>query len=329
MTAELSRARRQFFNIHKKVTDPAKQDPEYFELQAAKLPLDSHYIDALEKLYTDKIGSERELYVKKDDSLIGRTGTASATSKDYGLPELDLTEPRLSYANVDALMSAPESVKRIFSIGYGQRRDITAAWKQKLIQSVNKHKYDHNSLQMRIAWATALIRHWSELVDEIAKKTPKKPTWLTHRLWLMVDYRRKLLRQLREQDAEAFDEVLRTLKIAFHVPVEQVGPKTRKAWSERQLRVRVEAEKEARLKELHTKLKEGRDEKMAALDNKLESLEKEEQSIKARLDAILELEGKSTKDVVGIYKPHLIDAVSETSIHSSLFGHPKPTMTAK
>ncbi|KAK0429461.1 hypothetical protein QR680_011391 [Steinernema hermaphroditum] len=327
-TAELSRARRQFFNIHKKVSDPERQDPEYFEKQAAKLALDDHYIDALQKLYTEKIGSERDLNVKADDSLVGRTGTPTSSPQDYGLPEVDLKAPRLAYANVDELTNAPESVKRIFSIDHGQRRDLTDAWKQKLIQSVNKHKYDESSLQMRIAWTTALIRHWSILVDEIAKKTPKKPTWLTHRLWLMVDYRRKLLRQLREQDSEAFAEVIKTLKIAFHVPVEQVGPKTRKAWSERQLRIRVDSEKERRLKELHEELKKDRDQKMNALDGKLKKLADEEQAIKNRLETIMELEGKATKNVVGVYQPHLIENLSETTMHATLFGHRKPTLTA-
>uniref|UniRef100_A0A1I7Z9W8 Small ribosomal subunit protein uS15m n=1 Tax=Steinernema glaseri TaxID=37863 RepID=A0A1I7Z9W8_9BILA len=327
-TAELSRARRQFFNIHKKVSEPEKQDPEFFEKQAAKLPLDDHYIDALQKLYTDKIGSERELNVKADDSLVGRTGTPASTPQDYGLPEIDVKAPRRAYAHVDELANAPESVKRIFSIEYGLRRDLSDAWKQELIQSVNKHKYDDNSLQMRIAWTTALIRHWSVLVDEIAKKTPKKPTWLTHRLWLMVDYRRKLLRQLREQDMEAFEEVIKTLKIAYHIPVEQVGPKTRKAWSEQQLRVRVDAEKERRLKALHEELKKDRDQKMKALDDKLEKLAKEEQAIKDRLAVIMELEGKATKNVVGLYQPHLVENLSEVTMHSVLFGHQKPTLTA-
>lgn len=41
-TLRLPRGKTQFFNIHKKVTDPARQDPDYFEKEAAKLPLGKH-----------------------------------------------------------------------------------------------------------------------------------------------------------------------------------------------------------------------------------------------------------------------------------------------
>lgn len=44
VSAAVSRARRPFFNIHKKVTDPARQDPEYFEKAASALPLGTFWI---------------------------------------------------------------------------------------------------------------------------------------------------------------------------------------------------------------------------------------------------------------------------------------------
>ncbi|PIO76969.1 hypothetical protein TELCIR_00917 [Teladorsagia circumcincta] len=106
-SAAALRGRTVFFNIHKKVTDPAKQDPEYFEKAARQLPLDGNYIDALGKLYYEKIGSERDLGLKAQDNLV-------ADRVKFGLPDLDLQAPRYPYKGLDVLNDAPESVKKIF-----------------------------------------------------------------------------------------------------------------------------------------------------------------------------------------------------------------------
>ena len=80
--------------------------------------------------------------MKASDKLVQHDG-------NYGLPHLDKTKPRLAYENVDSLKDAPESVKKIFSIEFGERRDLTDAWKRELVESVNKHKFDTNSLQSK------------------------------------------------------------------------------------------------------------------------------------------------------------------------------------
>ena len=80
--------------------------------------------------------------MKGSDKLIKHDGS-------YGLPDLDKSKPRLKYENVDLLKDAPESVKKIFSIEFGERRDLTDAWKRELIESVNKHKFDGDSYQAK------------------------------------------------------------------------------------------------------------------------------------------------------------------------------------
>jgi len=306
-----------FYNKHKKVTDPKRADPEYFEKEAAKLPLDDHYLDALVLLWTEKVGSEREVMMKGSDKLIKHDGS-------YGLPDLDKSKPRLKYENVDLLKDAPESVKKVFSIEFGERRDLTDAWKRELIESVNKHKFDGDSYQAKIAWATALIRHWTMLAEQIMAQNPKKPTWLTHRIFLMLGYRRKLLRLLREQDTEEFQRVLDALKIAYNIPKQPEHVKTRKAWSEHQLRQRVEAEKERRLQQLHEELKTGRDEKVAGIDKEIKALNEELDKISKKLDEIAIFEGTKVPNVVGEYKPKWIEELSEYAMHDRLFQHHKP-----
>ncbi|CAI4224308.1 unnamed protein product [Auanema sp. JU1783] len=314
----ISRGRSSFFNIHKKVTEPEKQDPDFFEKRARKLPLDDHYITALGKLYYEKIGSERDLGLKAADNLVANTET-------FGLPEVDKSKPRTAFKNLDELAKAPDAVKKIFSIEFGTRRDLTTEWKNLMISKVNRHSLDGESPEMKIAWMTALIRHWSQLVDEISKTTPKKPTWLTHRIWLFVNHRRKMLRILREKDAEAFDRVINELKIAYHVPKQPEHVKTRKAWAEAQLQLRVEEEKEKRLHSLHEKFIGEREGKLAKNQKRKSDLEEELKKIEQSMHNISVLEGKVT-DVQGVYEPSLVGNLSETVMHSNLFYHPKPTM---
>ncbi|VDK17414.1 unnamed protein product [Anisakis simplex] len=316
LCALLSRARRPFFNKHKKVTDPARQDPLYFEKLASTLPLDEYYIDALGKLYAEKIGSEREVMMKGEDRLIGK-------QPEQWLPAIDKSNPRIAYAHIDALTAAPESVKRIFSIEYGTRRDLTDAWKDVLIGQVKKHELDSESLEMRIGWLTSLIRHWSLLVDEINNK-PRKPTWLTHRIFLMINFRRKLLRKLRETDSDAFEKVLSELKIAYYVPKlpEEMIEKRRKAWAEAQLKLRVDKEKEDRLRELHERFIADREKSEKEIDEELTKLEEEEKKLESRLKELDELQGRMPANIPK-YQPSLIDCISERTIHSILFYHPK------
>lgn len=99
-------------------------------------------MDGLKSIWEQKIGSERDLSRKAEDNLIGN-------STDYGLPELDYEKPRLEYRRVEALRDAPESVKKIFSVGYGERSDFMATWKQEFLDAVNLHKYDESSLQSK------------------------------------------------------------------------------------------------------------------------------------------------------------------------------------
>jgi hypothetical protein len=94
-------------------------------------------------LWEEKIGNERELMMKASDSLIGRP------EGDYGLPEMAPLRPRIEYEDVAELKDAPEEVKKLFSIEFGERSDYTAACKKDLIALVKKHRYDQSSLSIK------------------------------------------------------------------------------------------------------------------------------------------------------------------------------------
>jgi len=62
----------------------------------------------------------------------------------------------------------------------------------------------------------------------------QKPGWLRQTIQMAIDTRRRLLRILRQQDEQSFENVLKQLKIAYHVqPLPEDLPKhTRKGWIE-------------------------------------------------------------------------------------------------
>jgi hypothetical protein len=61
----------------------------------------------------------------------------------------------------------------MFSIEYGYRSDMTAAWKETVAKDLRKHALDTRSLEVRIANATTTIRHWTLLLEELAKKSDR------------------------------------------------------------------------------------------------------------------------------------------------------------
>ncbi|KAL3092462.1 hypothetical protein niasHS_007671 [Heterodera schachtii] len=315
-------AYRPFYNKHKKVTDPARQDLAYFEKEADKLELNDYYIDALKSLWEEKIGSERELMYKAQDFLIGNT-------TDFGLPSLDMSQPRLEYRGLKVLAEAPESVQRIFSLDHGERSDFTTACKKEMTDRVRYNQLDQHSLPAKIAWATATIRHWTALYEDLMQrrapqrpwyKMRKRPKWLSAKLHNLIYGRRKMLRLLREQSEEEFEKVIHTLNIAYHVEKPQDKIMTRKLWSEAQLRRRVDEAKQKQLDDLHAKFKEGREERVAQMDAELASLEEEERRISDELKALDVFEGKTVDGhVEGKYAPNLIGELKEVEENLSLF----------
>ncbi|KAI6182486.1 Fimbrin [Aphelenchoides bicaudatus] len=321
-SAILGRARFFHYNKHKKVTDPARQEHEYFEKQAAALPLDEHYIDNLKMLWEEKIGSERELHLKAEDHLIGRA------QGDYGLPALERLRPKLEYEKVVELKDAPEDVRKIFSIEFGERSDYTDACKSDLIELVRKHRYDKGSTQIQIAWSTVIIRHLTALVDEFTALHGRRPRIYSDKIHRMVGYRGRMLKLLREQDIEAFEKILKDLKISYQIPKHPEHVKTRKAWSLFLLRQRVDAEKEAMMEALRMEFEKDKDSKLKALNNKIDEIVKQREEIQSQLKELELLENRKPVHTDGEYQPKLIEEVSETEAHYMLFGHAAPSKKA-
>lgn len=54
------------------------------------------------------------------------------------------------FSTIVTIFSAPESVKKIFSIEYGERKDLTEKWKNLIVESVMPNEIDavqHHSIE--------------------------------------------------------------------------------------------------------------------------------------------------------------------------------------
>lgn len=81
------------------------------------------------------------------------------------------------------------------------------------------------------------------LYDELVAARPEKrrPRGIIRKITSMITLRREWLQQLRDNDFEQFEKVLKELKIAYELPKELEHLHTRKAWSEFQLKKRIDA----------------------------------------------------------------------------------------
>ncbi|KAL1238609.1 Small ribosomal subunit protein uS15m [Trichinella spiralis] len=147
--------------------------------------------------------------------------------------------------------------------------------------------------------------------------TDQKPGWLRQSIYISINHRRKLLRLLREQDNESFENVLNQLKIAYYAPPlnEDLPLFTRKGWIEYIIRRKVEMIKEDKLRAHHEILKKKREIFLTEKEPLLAALNEEEKAILEELNAVVNQNSEPLK-VAGEYAGHEIDQISENEMHS-------------
>ncbi|KRY30752.1 28S ribosomal protein S15, mitochondrial [Trichinella spiralis] len=145
----------------------------------------------------------------------------------------------------------------------------------------------------------------------------QKPGWLRQSIYISINHRRKLLRLLREQDNESFENVLNQLKIAYYAPPlnEDLPLFTRKGWIEYIIRRKVEMIKEDKLRAHHEILKKRREIFLTEKEPLLAALNEEEKAILEELNAVVNQSSEPLK-VAGEYAGHEIDQISENEMHS-------------
>jgi hypothetical protein len=79
---------------------------------------------------------------------------------------------------------------------------------------------------------------------------------------------------------------------------------------------------------LRVEFEKDKDSRLKALNSKFDDLLKQQENVKDQLQKFKVIEARTPAHVDGKYQPKLIEELTETAVHSSLFYHPLPTKKA-
>ncbi|KRY12222.1 28S ribosomal protein S15, mitochondrial [Trichinella patagoniensis] len=117
-----------WYNIQRPAIDPKHADPTYYENLALSVPLVQGYIDRLGEIWFEMFSVSRDVNFKR------------AHDSTHWLPHVDIKQLKAD---------APDSVKKLFSIELGRRKDLTFQWKRALMNKVRQNELDTSSLEVR------------------------------------------------------------------------------------------------------------------------------------------------------------------------------------
>jgi len=134
---------------------------------------------------------------------------------DISLKPLDISQPKLEFEDVDALETADESTKKIFSLEFGQASDQMKKRYDLILKAVQEHPADIRSYEVRIARMTLSIRNQANHVINFRKDKKAKSV-----LNCKIGQRNKQLRILQNVDKEKYDWLCKELGLTFTPPPE-------------------------------------------------------------------------------------------------------------
>lgn len=129
--------------------------------------------------------------------------------------EVDRSQPPLELEGSEALKDVEEEVRKILSLEFSRNKDVINKLRRGVVKSVQRHKLDENSLEVKIATLTVKIRNYQKILIDLY---PYKNQPLKHDLTYKIAMRRKLIDLLREQDYRKYEWLLERLNL-FYKPV--------------------------------------------------------------------------------------------------------------
>jgi len=155
------------------------------------------------------------IHVKWDRPVMIETVNPQISGDVGGLEHfghVDLSKPPVKLENSKALETAPEEVKRVLSLEFARRRDVMEKLSREVLESVQKHPRDFDSLEVKITLATIKIRN---IQHELIKLYPYKNQPVKHYLTHKISSRRTMLGKLREQDYKKYEWLLEKLNLLY------------------------------------------------------------------------------------------------------------------
>lgn len=169
------------------------------------------------------------------------------------LDNLNLAELRPQYRHIEALNVAPEQVRKVFTLKFGTDAEKYEAKYLEYGEKLQRHKHDHDSLEMKITRITIKIR---KIQEEMAKMLYENKK-MRIKLQSLIRMRTDSLLTLRSRNFERYCLVMKVLDLNVIFPPEFDVKLTPHAQNLAEMRLRsfaevqrVKVEKERKSKEV-------------------------------------------------------------------------------
>ncbi|XP_010624120.1 28S ribosomal protein S15, mitochondrial isoform X2 [Fukomys damarensis] len=117
------------------------------------------------------------------------------------------------YRNIPGIEKVDDVVKRLLSLEMASRKETLKIKQEWLMNKVMANPEDTKSLETRIVALTVKIHNYEEHMQKHLKDK-------THKRYLLmsIDQRRKMLKNLRKTNFDAFERICRELQIEYTFP---------------------------------------------------------------------------------------------------------------
>nr|XP_040020397.1 28S ribosomal protein S15, mitochondrial [Gasterosteus aculeatus aculeatus] len=139
------------------------------------------------------------------------------------LADLPSTMLKMDYAAVPLAQATDDVVKRLLSLELASHAEKLQLKKEQYVAKVQRDENDRSSVEVKVAVLTARIRNYQEHLLKHHKDKANK-----RRMLMAVDRRKKLLKNLRLVNYEAFEKVCEQLGITYTFPPEYYRRATRR-----------------------------------------------------------------------------------------------------
>ncbi|XP_034029957.1 28S ribosomal protein S15, mitochondrial [Thalassophryne amazonica] len=186
------------------------------------------------------------------------------TVPESQLSDIPPTMLKKEYSAVPLAATTDDIVKRLLSLELASKRDKVEVKKEQLIAKVQRDPTDRDSVEVRVAELTTMIRNCREHLQKHHKDKANK-----RKMLLAVDRRKKLLKKLRLVHYEAFEKVCEQLGITYTFPPEYYRRATRRWLAKKAFCIQVFKEVQKQRAEQKLKMKQSLASKVTA-ENKSE-----------------------------------------------------------
>ncbi|XP_063168676.1 small ribosomal subunit protein uS15m [Candoia aspera] len=155
------------------------------------------------------------------------------------LDDLPRTMLKKDYANVSAIDKVGDVVRRMLSLEMASQREKVKMKKEQLADKVRRNPNDCGSAEVRVAYLTAMIH----TLKEHLHIHPKDKVNLC-RMMIAIDRRNVLLKYLRNNHYDIFENTCKQLEIEYSPPPQYRRKVTHRMAVKKELHARVYKEKQ-------------------------------------------------------------------------------------